>query len=109
MSLGKEIQEQLEKAATDPHVPARVRSALNDWRAVDQRFNEWVLREAKARLTREQLIDDVVEQDADGFDATGEAWLNYQAQPTPESEAVLLRALAEWSETQTRLMQKYAG
>lgn len=109
MSLGKEIQEQLEKAATDPHVPGRVRSALDAWRAVDQRFNEWVLREAKVRLTQEQLIDDVVEQDADGFDATGEAWLNYQAHPTPESEAVLLRALFDWDATRIRLMQKYAG
>ncbi|WP_163787600.1 hypothetical protein [Myxococcus vastator] len=109
MSLGKEFQEQLVMAATDRHVPARVRSALEAWRAVDQRFNEWVLREAKVRLTQEQLINDVVEQDADGFDATGAAWLNYQAQPTPENEAVLLRALSDWSETQTCLMQKYTG
>ncbi|NVJ15092.1 hypothetical protein [Myxococcus sp. AM010] len=109
MSLGKEIQEQLVKAATDPHVPARVRTALETWRAVDQRYNQWFLKEAKVRLTTEQLLDDVLAQDEECFDFAGERWLNYQAHPTPENEAELLRALSHWSETQTRLMQKYAG
>ncbi|QDF03897.1 hypothetical protein [Myxococcus xanthus] len=109
MSLGKKLHEQLVEAATDPHIPARVRSALEAWRAVDLRYKQWFLKEAKVRLTTEQLLDDILAQDDDCFDATGDAWLNYQAQPTPENEAVLLRALTEWSETRTRLMQKYAG
>ncbi|QDE89357.1 hypothetical protein BHS06_10550 [Myxococcus xanthus] len=109
MSLDKEIQKQLVTAATDPHVPARVRAALEAWRAVDLLFNQWFRKEAKVRLTTDQLLDDILAQDDDCFDATGDAWLKYQAQPTPENEAVLLRALTEWSETRTRLMQKYAG
>lgn len=109
MSLGKEFLEQLVKSATDPHVPERVRSALEVWRAVDLRYKEWFLKVAKVRLTTEQILDDVLAQDDDCFDAAGEGWLNYQAQPTPENEAVLLRALAKWGDTRTRLMQKYAG
>ncbi|WP_163779380.1 hypothetical protein [Myxococcus vastator] len=44
-------------------------------------------------------------QDDDCFDATGAAWLNHQAQSAPENEAVLVRALADWGETRTHLMQ----
>ncbi|MFP2959420.1 hypothetical protein ACLEPN_16665 [Myxococcus sp. 1LA] len=107
MSLGKGLSEHLKQAAKAPHVPARVRSALETWHVASQRFNDWFLKVAKVRLTTEQIIDDVLEQDDACFDATEVAWLNYQTQPTPENEAVLLSVLAEWVETDTRLIQKY--